>query len=112
VDNLIGEEYWGIGLMLTGINLSGRLGGAAVCLGIADAVLTIAAKYARERKLYGKPLTNIQSILFMLGQMGRNVARARMLLYHAGWLADQGKKSHEIGGEISMAKLNASVLLP
>lgn len=108
VDHLIGKEHRGVGPMLTGINLGGRTGGAAVCLAVAESVLAIAAKYAKERQLYGKPLTDIQTLLFMIGEMGRNVARARMLLYYVGWLADHGKKSHEIGGEISMAKLDAS----
>jgi len=108
VGNLVGKDHRGVSPMLTGINIGGRTGGAAVCLAIAESVLEIATKYAKERNLYGKPLTDIQTLLFMIGEMGRNVARARLLLYYVGWLADQGKKSHEIGGEISMAKLDAT----
>jgi alkylation response protein AidB-like acyl-CoA dehydrogenase len=108
VSNLVGKEHRGLGAMLTGINEVGRTGGAAMLVGLAQAVLEIAVKYAKERHLYGKPLTNIQTLLFMLGDMERNVARARWLTYYAGWLLDQGKTYQEIPGEIAMCKLDAS----
>lgn len=108
VSNLVGTEHRGIGPMLTGINAAGRTGGAAICLGIAQAALELGTKYAKERHLYGKPLTNLQSILFMIGDMERQTRRARWLSYHAAWLLDQGKKSAEIPAEIAMSKLDAS----
>jgi len=108
VSNRIGKEHRGFGTMLTGINEIGRTGGAAAMVGLAQAVLEIVVKYAKERHLYGKPLTDIQTILFMLGDMERKVVRARWLTYYAGWLLDQGKTSLEIPGEIAMCKLDAT----
>ncbi len=108
VENLIPKEHRGLGAMLTAINAGGRMGGAGICLGIAQAATELGTKYAKERHLYGKPLTDLQSILFMLGDMERQTQRARLLCYHAAWLLDQGKKSREIPGELAMAKLDAS----
>jgi len=108
VENRIGREHRGLGPMLSAINAGGRMGGAGICLGIAQATLELAVKYAKERHLYGKPLTDLQTILFMLGDMERQTMRARWLCYYAAWLLDQGKKSSEIPGEMAMAKLDAS----
>jgi alkylation response protein AidB-like acyl-CoA dehydrogenase len=108
VKNLVGKEHRGITAILTGINEGGRTGGAAMLVGLAQTVLEISVKYAKERHLYGKPLTDIQTLLYMLGDMERNVARARWLTYYVGWLLDQGKTSTDIGGEIAMCKLDAS----
>ena len=108
VENLIGEEHRGVRPMLTAINAGGRTGGAGICLGIAQAATELGTKYAKERHLYGKPLTNLQSLLFMIGDMERQTRRARWLCYSAAWLLDQGKKAAEIPGEIAMAKLDAA----
>ncbi|MFC1974621.1 acyl-CoA dehydrogenase family protein, partial [Chloroflexota bacterium] len=105
VENRIGEENHGLELILGAHNDGG---GAGVCLGIAQAALELGVKYAKERHLYGKPLTELQTILFWLGDMERQTQRARWLCYHAAWLLDQGKKSMEIPGEMAMAKLDAS----
>lgn len=108
VENRLGTENRGLAVMLTGINAGGRMGGAGICLGIAQAATELGTKYAKERHLYGNSLTGLQSILFMVGDMERQTLRARWLCYYAAWLLDQGKKSHEIPGETAMAKLDAS----
>jgi len=108
VANRVGAEHRGLGVILGAINGAGRTGGAGICLGIAQAAVEIGTKYAKERHLYGKPLTDLQSILFWIGEMERHVVRARWLCYHAAWLLDQGKRPEEIRAEIAMAKLDAS----
>lgn len=108
VGNRVGAEHRGIRPMLDAINSGGRMGGAGICLGIAQAALEIGTKYAKERQLYGKPLTDLQTILFWIGEMERYAVRTRWLCYHAAWLLDQGKRSDEIRAEIAMAKLDAS----
>ncbi len=108
VENRVGPEHRGIKAMLDAINGGGRTGGAGICLGIAQAAVEIGTKYAKERQLYGKPLTNLQSILFWIGEMERYVARTRLLCYQTAWLLDQGKAPDEIRLEIAMTKLDAS----
>lgn len=108
VENRLGPEHRGLRIILDAINGGGRTGGAGICLGIAQAAVEIGTKYAKERKLAGKALTELQSILFWIGDMERHVARSRLVCYHACWLLDQGKKSDEIRLEIAMMKLDAS----
>ncbi len=108
VANRAGREHRGLGVILDAINGGGRTGGAGILIGIAQAAVEIGTKYAKERYLYGKPLTDLQSILFWIGEMERQVVRARWLCYHLAWLLDQGKTSLEIRLELNLAKLDAS----
>ena len=107
-DYLIGSEGKGIAPALGAITAAGRTGGAAVCLGIAQASFDIAVKYSKERMIYGKPLHDLQSIRFMLSDMATRMECSRLLCYQVSWLQDQGKKPLEVNKETSMAKLHAS----
>ena len=68
--------------------------------------LDAAVRYAKQRKQFGQPISEFQAIQFKLADMATEVEAARMLVYQAAWLADQG--SSRFTRESSMAKLFAS----
>lgn len=103
--NLVGEEGKGLGLALNGISVIGRMGVAGVALGIAQGCYETALKFARERKLYDKPIIQLQAIQFMLVDMNVDIEAARLLSHKAGWLLDQGKGPREVVADIARAKL-------
>ncbi|MFC1929674.1 acyl-CoA dehydrogenase family protein [Chloroflexota bacterium] len=106
-ENLIGREGIGLGPILAGIGDAGRVAASAIALGIAEACLERAVKHAKEQHRYGKPLSKIESIRFMLGDMASQIEAARWLCYQAGWLLDQGLSGLQIAKETSIAKLFA-----
>ena len=83
----------------------GRIGVAAQAVGIAQAALDAAVRYAKERVQFGKPISEFQAIQFMLADMKAQVEGARLLTLRAAWLKDQGKPH---GPEAAIAKLVAS----
>ena len=83
----------------------GRIGIAAQALGIASGALEFAAKYATERKAFGKAISEHQAIAFKLADMATKVEAARFLVLKAAWLKDQGLNYDK---ESAMAKLYAS----
>src|SRR3990170_455075 len=83
----------------------GRIGIAAQALGIAQAALDEAAKYAKEREAFGKPIADFQAIQFKLADMATEIDAARLLTYRVAWLHDQGVR---LTFESSVAKLFAS----
>jgi butyryl-CoA dehydrogenase len=83
----------------------GRIGIAGQALGIAQAAYEEAVAYAKERKAFGKPITQFQAIQFMLADMATEIDAARLLLWRAAWLKDQGVRH---SAESAMAKLYAS----
>lgn len=103
-ENLVGEEGRGLGIVLATIGAVGRGSGAAIGIGIAQGAMEAAVRYAKERKLYGKPLSEIQAIRYALAEMDEKIECARWLAYHCGWLLDQGKKAREAARETAMAK--------
>lgn len=104
VENRIGEEGRGLGPVLSTVGAIGRVGGAAICLGIAQSSFEAAVKYAKERHLYGKPLTELQTLRFWLAEMDIRIRAARLCLYQAAWLLDQGKSPREVAKETCGAK--------
>jgi len=106
--NLIGNEGQGFRIALTSIYEIGRLGNAGVSLGVSMAAKEAAIRFAKERKLYGKPMADLEAIQFMLADMDMEIEAARWLAYHAAWLLDQGKTSRDIPKEICRAKALAS----
>ncbi len=89
----------------------GRISIAALALGMAQGACDAATKYAKERKQFGKPIGEFEAIQFKLADMATEIAAARMLVYHAAWLADQsaaGGGAIRFTRESSMAKLYAS----
>ena len=104
-ENLIGEEGDGMRVALTSISEIGRTGNAGVALGIAESAYETALNFAKERKLYGKTLLQLQAVQFMLANMDVEIEAARWLAYYAAWLLDTGKTGKEIAKEIARAKL-------
>jgi alkylation response protein AidB-like acyl-CoA dehydrogenase len=86
---------------------SGRVGIAALSLGIAEGALEQAMRYANERRQFQQRINEFQGIQFMLADMATGVEAARHLVYHAAWLKQMGRP---YGREASMAKLFASEL--
>jgi butyryl-CoA dehydrogenase len=108
--NMVGEEGKGLIVALNGISVIGRMGAAGVGLGIAQGCYETALKFAKERKLYGKPIIQLQAIQFMLVDMSVEIEAARLLVQKAAWLLDQGKGPREAAANIAAAKLHACEL--
>ena len=103
--NVLGEVGKGYKIAIETLN-EGRIGIGAQMAGVARGAWEYAAKYARERKQFGKPIADYQGIQFQIAQMATEIEAARLLVYHAAWLAD--RKSPRFTKESSMAKLYAS----
>ena len=73
---------------------------------MAQGAYEAAAEYAKQRKQFGKTISEFQAIQFKLADMATEIEAARWLVYHAAWLADQ--QSPRFTKESSMAKLYAS----
>ena len=83
----------------------GRISIAALALGMAQGALDCSLRYARQRKQFGKPISEFQSIQNYLADMATEIEAARLLTYRAGWAKDQGRVTTK---ESAMAKLYAS----
>jgi len=103
--NLLGKEGDGFINSLQVLD-GGRISIAALALGMAQGAYEAAVKYARQRKQFGKAISEFQAIQFKLADMSTEIEAARMLVYYAAWLADQ--KGVRFTKESSMAKLYAS----
>jgi hypothetical protein len=104
VANRLGEEGAGFKIAMMQLD-GGRVGVGAQALGIAQAALEKAVRYAREREAFGKPIAELQAIQWMLADMAVRVEAARLLVYRAAWLRQQDKPFTRAA---SMAKLFAS----
>ena len=83
----------------------GRISIAAMALGLGQGALEMAVTYAKDRKQFGKPISDFQAIQWMLADSKTELDAASLLTYRAAWLADLGKRYSQ---EASMAKLYAS----
>ncbi len=104
-DNLLGPEGEGFTGSLKVLD-GGRISIAALALGMAQGALEAAMRYAKQRKQFGKAISEFQAIQFKLADMATEVEAARLLVYQAAWLAD--RKDVRFTRESSMAKLFAS----
>ena len=104
-ENLLGDEGEGFTGSLKILD-GGRISIAALALGMAQGALDAATKYAKQRKQFGKTISEFQAIQFKLADMATEVEAARLLVYQAAWLAD--KQTVRFTRESSMAKLFAS----
>ncbi len=104
-ENLLGPEGEGFISSLKILD-GGRISIAALALGMAQGALDAATRYAKQRKQFGKAISEFQAIQFKLADMATEVEAARLLVYQAAWLADQ--KTRRFTMESSMAKLFAS----
>jgi alkylation response protein AidB-like acyl-CoA dehydrogenase len=83
----------------------GRIGIAAQSLGIGQACIDASIKYSHERQVFGKPLSEIQTVQFKIADMVTEVQASRLLTLYAAWMKDQGVR---FSREAAMAKLHAS----
>ena len=102
--NRIGEDGFGFKFAMKTLS-GGRIGIAAQALGIAQGALDLALSYSKERTTFGKPIHEHQAIAFKLADMEMKIEQARLLVYKAAWLKDQGMSYDK---ESAMAKLAAS----
>jgi butyryl-CoA dehydrogenase len=103
-ENLLGKEGMGFRIAMKALD-AGRIGIAAQALGIAEAALSESIKYSKEREQFGKPIAKFQAIQWMIANMASEIEAARMLVYNAAYLKDQGL---DYSTEAAMAKLYAS----
>ncbi|TFJ94765.1 acyl-CoA dehydrogenase family protein [Lentibacillus salicampi] len=103
-DNLLGDPQKGFSQFLYTLD-GGRISIAALGLGIAQGSLEKALSYAKERKQFGKPISNFQAIQFKLADMAMEVELARNIVYKAAWLKDHDKPFSK---EAAYAKLYAT----
>jgi alkylation response protein AidB-like acyl-CoA dehydrogenase len=107
-ENLIGEPGQGFAYAMGALDRSRPLVGAQA-LGIAQAALDLGTSYIQERQQFGKRIADFQGVQFMLADMAVAVEAARLLVYRACSLLDQGRDgTPETAKASSMAKLNAS----
>lgn len=102
--NLLGRRGRGLHQFLAVLD-GGRVGIAAMAIGLAQASYEVAAAYARERTAFGKVIGAYESISNMIADMAAGLEAARLLLYQAAWLKDQGRPYRR---EAAIAKLYAS----
>ena len=103
-ENMIGDPSGGFKTFLKTL-VGGRIAIAALAVGTAEGAYERALKYSTEREAFGKPIYKFQPISFKLADMATQIEAAKLLVYHAAWLKDQGV---EMLKEASMAKLFAS----
>ena len=103
-DALLGAEGKGFKIAMATLD-GGRIGVAAQALGIAQGALDASIAYAKERVQFGKPLSALQAIQWMIADMATQIDAARLLVYRAAWNKDNGLP---YGTAAAMAKLFAS----
>lgn len=103
-DNRIGADGFGFKFAMSVLN-GGRIGIAAQALGIAAGAYELAVKYSKERKAFGKTISEHQAIQFKLAEMATKIEAARLLVYKAARDKDEGRDFVE---SAAMAKLFAS----
>jgi alkylation response protein AidB-like acyl-CoA dehydrogenase len=103
-DQLLGDE--GLGFVHTMQVLdAGRIGIAALAVGLAQGAFEAALSYARERRAFGKSISSFQAIQWKLADAATKIEAARLLTYHAAFLKERGRRTTL---ESAMAKLYAS----
>jgi alkylation response protein AidB-like acyl-CoA dehydrogenase len=103
-ENRIGEDGFGFKFAMKTLS-GGRIGIAAQALGIAAGAYELAAAYAQQRKAFGKEIIHHQAIAFKLADMATRIEAARLLVYKAARLKDEGKNYDQAS---AMAKVFAS----
>jgi len=106
--NRLGDEGQGLKIALELLD-GGRVGIAAQAVGIAQGALEASAAYAKQRRAFGKPIGDFQSIQWMLADMQTEIEAARALTHNAAWMRDQA--ASRIGPTASRAKLYAGEMV-
>ena len=102
--NRIGEDGFGFKFAMKTLS-GGRIGIAAQALGIASGAYELSLEYSKQRKAFGKAISEHQAIAFKLADMATEIDAARLLCLKSAWLKDQGMNFDK---ESAMAKLFAS----
>ena len=103
-ENRIGEEGFGFKFAMKTLE-GGRIGIASQALGIASGAYELALEYSKQRKAFGKAISDLQAIQFKLADMATQIEAARLLCLKAAWLKDHGQP-YALAS--SMAKVYAS----
>jgi butyryl-CoA dehydrogenase/short/branched chain acyl-CoA dehydrogenase len=101
---VLGQPGKGYKVAIETLN-EGRIGIGAQMLGLAEGAWGHAARYAQERRQFGKPIAEFQAVQFTLAQMATDIEAAKLLVYNAARLKDAG---HAYLREAAMTKLFAS----
>ena len=104
-DQMLGDEGQGFVASMQILD-AGRIGIAALSVGLAQGAYDAARTYARERRQFGQPIASFQAIQWKLADMATRIEAGRLLTYRAAWLRDQG--ATRTTREASIAKLYAS----
>jgi alkylation response protein AidB-like acyl-CoA dehydrogenase len=107
VENRLGEEGQGLKIALSTLD-SGRIGIGALAVGLAQGAFEEAVRYAKQRRAFGKTISEFQAVQWMIADMQTEIEAARALTYHAAWLKDSGGR---MGSQASRAKLYASEMV-
>jgi alkylation response protein AidB-like acyl-CoA dehydrogenase len=103
-ENLLGKEGDGFIIAMTSLD-GGRIGIASQSVGLAQACLEAAIRYAKERVQFGRPISHFQGLRWIIADMATQVEAARLLTFNAAAMKDRGENFTEAA---SMAKLFAS----
>lgn len=103
-ENMLGEPGKGYKIAIETLN-EGRIGIGAQLVGLAQGAWNHAARYAKQRKQFGKAIAEFQAVQFAIADMATRIEAARLLVYNAARLRDAGKPFVK---EAAMAKLFAS----
>jgi len=106
-EQMLGLEGDGFKIAMTALD-GGRIGIAAQSVGVAQAALDAAVKYAKGRQQFGRPVSKFQGIRWMIADMATEIEAARQLMFSAAALKDSAKK---FTAQASMAKLFASEMV-
>jgi alkylation response protein AidB-like acyl-CoA dehydrogenase len=106
VENRIGEEGMGFVNFMKTLD-AGRVGIAALSIGIAEGAFDQALRYASVRKQFGQTIATFQGVQFQLSDMATEIEAGKHLMFHAAWLAQHGRP---FAKEAAMAKLFCSEL--
>jgi len=107
VQNLLGNEGDGFMIAMSGLD-GGRIGIAAQSIGVAQAALDAAIKYAKERQQFGQSISKFQGIRWAIADMATEIEAARQLVLSAAAMKDRGER---YTAQASMAKLFASEMV-
>lgn len=97
---LLGKEGDGFKIAMKAFDMA-RPGTAIAAVGVAQCAFDHATRYAQERQTFGKPIAQHQAVAFMLADMAQEIEAARLLVYKAAFLHDQGERNTKAA---SMAK--------
>ncbi len=101
LDYLVGEEGNGLPQALKVLD-GGRIGIAALSVGLAQGAFEEAVKYAKERQAFGGPIADLQAIQFKIADMATMIDAARWTVYRAAWLKDQGLPYAQIAAQAKL----------